>query len=507
VSGFANWPISRKLLAGFAAVVMAIFVSSAILYDRLREIEDARAMRVHTTEVLETLSDALDAMVDQETGARGYLISGDKRFLEPYDQGKGAFAVATRKLRELAAKSAGLQRRLNDLEALAEKWQSQIAEQEIALTADPGTRAEARAVESSGAGKAAMDLIRAKVAEIDRFQRGRLAERDSRQKQAFATAYMVTILGGAGSLVIAILMAVLLTRGITVPITRMTRTMTTLARGDTGVDVPAAGRSDEIGAMAAALQVFRDSIIERQRAQAELAHANRVATMGQLTASIAHEVNQPIGAVVTNAEAALRWLRAPAANLDEVRQALDRIVKDGRRASDVIARIRALIRKAPRHTTRFDLNEAIRDVIALSRSEVQRHGVALQTELAGDLAPVAGDRVQLQQVVLNLIVNAVEAMDDMDQGSRALWISTTTHESNGALVAVRDSGPGLDAEAVDRLFEAFYTTKPNGMGMGLAICRSIIEAHGGRMWANANEPRGAIFQFTVSAQGKEPTVA
>jgi len=499
VSAFADWPISRKALAAFAAVVAAIFASSAIVFDRLRVIEDARNWRIHSTDVLETVGAALDALLDQETGVHGYLIGGDEKYLEPYHKGAEAFAATMSRLRELTSDNPSQLRRLDDLDELAKKWRSEIAEREIALMAKPETRQEALALETSGAGKAAVDLVRAKVEEIDRVERDLLAERDARQAQAFATAYTVTILGGTGALVVAILMSVLLTRGITVPITRMTNAMTILSKGDTTVQVPAVGRKDEIGAMAAALQVFRDSIIERHRAQAELAHVNRVATMGQLTASIAHEVNQPIGAAVTNAEAALRWLRANPPDLDEVRQALARIVENGKRASDVIGRIRALVRKAPQHTSRFDLNDAIRDVIALSRSEVLRHGVALHSELATDLPAVAGDRVQLQQVILNLIINAVEAMSSLDQGPRELLITTKPHASVGALVAVRDSGPGLDPRTVDRLFEAFYTTKPDGMGMGLAICRSIIEAHAGQMWATSNEPRGAVFQFTLFA--------
>ena len=238
--------------------------------------------------------------------------------------------------------------------------------------------------------------------------------------------------------------------------------------------------------------------------QAELAHANRVTAMGQLTASIAHEVNQPIAASVTNAEAALRWLDAPTPDLKEVRQALDRIVKNGRRAGDVVGRIRALIKKAPSRKDRFDLNDAILDVVALSRSEVLKQGVALQTELAKDLPAVEGDRIQLQQVILNLILNAVEAMSGLDEGARQLRISTEREGAVGLLVAVRDTGPGLDPTSVDRVTEAFYTTKPDGMGMGLAICRSIIEAHGGRLWASANEPRGAVFQFTLPPETAEP---
>ena len=251
-------------------------------------------------------------------------------------------------------------------------------------------------------------------------------------------------------------------------------------------------------------------ITERKRAeealrevQMELTHANRVTTIGQLTASVAHEVNQPIAAAVTNAQAALRWLGAQPPDLEEVRQALGRIIKNGGRAGDVIGRIRALIKKAPPRKDRFDLNEAILDVIALTRSEVLKHGVSLQTQLLTGLPAVDGDRIQLQQVILNLIFNAVEAMSDIDEGARELRINTETDAAGGVLVTVRDTGPGLDATSVDRLFEAFYTTKPGGMGMGLSICRSIIEAHGGRLWACANEPGGAVFQFTLPPQMAE----
>jgi PAS domain S-box-containing protein len=242
---------------------------------------------------------------------------------------------------------------------------------------------------------------------------------------------------------------------------------------------------------------------ELRHAQAELAHISRVTTMGELTASIAHEVNQPITGVVANAEAALRWLEAEPPNLDKVRGILGQIVKDGMRAGDVIQRIRALIRKAPPRVARVDVNEAVLDVTTLTQNELLRHGVALQTELATGLPLIDGDCIQLQQVILNLTLNAAEAMSGVDEGMREMRIITARESSNGVLVSVRDSGPGLDPQSVDRLFEAFYTTKPDGLGMGLAICRSIIEAHGGRLWATANEPRGAVFQFTIPIEGNE----
>jgi C4-dicarboxylate-specific signal transduction histidine kinase len=232
----------------------------------------------------------------------------------------------------------------------------------------------------------------------------------------------------------------------------------------------------------------------------ELAHANRVATMGHLTASIAHEVNQPITANVTNAQAALRWLDRRPPDLEETRQALARIVKDGYRASAVIDRIRALIKKAPSRKDRVDINEAVWEVIALCRGEAVKNGVSVQAQLADSLPLIDGDRVQLQQVILNLIINAIEAMGDVSQGARELRICTGIDASNCVLVAVQDSGPGLDPARVEHLFDAFYTTKTSGMGMGLSICRSIIEAHGGRVRATANVPQGATFEFTLPWQ-------
>jgi C4-dicarboxylate-specific signal transduction histidine kinase len=219
--------------------------------------------------------------------------------------------------------------------------------------------------------------------------------------------------------------------------------------------------------------------------------------MGQLTASIAHEVKQPIAATVSNAQAALRWLEGQPPDLEEVRQALAHIVQDGKRAGDVVGRTRDLIKKAPPREDRLDINEAVREVIELTRGEAAKNGVSVQTELAERLPLIQGDRVQLQQVMLNLIINAVEAMSGVSDGPRELLISTGTSDTGDVHVAVRDSGPGLTPAAPERLFEPFYTTKPGGLGLGLSICRSIIEAHGGRLWVSANVPRGASFQFML----------
>jgi C4-dicarboxylate-specific signal transduction histidine kinase len=236
--------------------------------------------------------------------------------------------------------------------------------------------------------------------------------------------------------------------------------------------------------------------------QMEVAHANRVETMGQLTASIAHEVNQPIAAAFTNAEAALRWLGARPPDLEEVRQALGRIVKDANRAGDVIGRIRALIKKSPPRKGWLDMNEAILEVIEIARGEAAKNDASVETALAEDLPLIEGDRVQLQQVVLNLMVNAVQAMAGAAEGPRELVITTARAEPSGVLVAVKDSGPGLTPESLEHLFTPFYTAKPGGLGIGLSICRSIIEGHGGRLWVTANQPRGAIFNFTVTTHAE-----
>jgi signal transduction histidine kinase len=233
--------------------------------------------------------------------------------------------------------------------------------------------------------------------------------------------------------------------------------------------------------------------------QAELAHVSRVTTLGQFTASIAHEVNQPIAAARNNARAGLNFLDRRPPDLAEVREALDCIVGDTDRAADIIDRIRDHIKKAPPKKEHFDLNEAIDEVVVLARSAISKNGVSVQTPRAERVLPVEGDRVQLQQVVLNLILNAVEAMGSVQEGPRELSISTEQTQANGVLVAARDSGPGIDPENIERVFEAFYTTKSSGVGMGLSICRSIIDAHGGRLWAEPNEPRGAVFQFTLPA--------
>ena len=237
-----------------------------------------------------------------------------------------------------------------------------------------------------------------------------------------------------------------------------------------------------------------DALREMQMA---LAHNNRVATVGQLTASISHEVKQPISGAMTNAQAALRFLNADPPDLVEVREALKDIVDNNRRAGEIVDGLRALIKREPPRKSRLNINEAIREVIGLARREATSNGVSIQTQFDDDMPLIEGDRVQLQQVILNLIMNAVEAMSGMPEEAREVFINTG-NAATGVHVEVRDSGPGLAPNTVEQLFDAFYTTKPNGLGLGLSICRSIVEAHGGLLRASNNMPRGAVFQFTLN---------
>jgi PAS domain S-box-containing protein len=235
-----------------------------------------------------------------------------------------------------------------------------------------------------------------------------------------------------------------------------------------------------------------------RKAQVELAHVSRVTTLGELAASIAHEVNQPLAAIVTNGSACLRWLMGDSPNLEEARETARHVIRDGKRASEVINRIRALVRKTDSEKAQLDINQAVEEVVNLTEHEAVRKGVALRTELAGDLPFVVGDRVQLQQVILNLVMNGIEAMDTVTDRPREMVIRSCEHESDQLLVAVQDSGIGLDRQNLEKIFNTFYTTKPRGMGMGLKISRSIVENHGGRLWAVPNDDGpGATFQFTL----------
>ena len=250
-------------------------------------------------------------------------------------------------------------------------------------------------------------------------------------------------------------------------------------------------------------EVLHRREVSLREAQTELAHVSRVTTMGELSASLAHEVNQPLAGIVTNANASLRWLGGELPNLNEARDAIRRIIRDGNRAGDVISRMRALFKKARTAKEPLDINDAIEEVVTLTLSEARRNKVALRMELATDLPAVMGDRVQLQQVVVNLILNGIEAVSTVEDRQRDLVIRTQRGEGDEVRVAVQDSGIGFDPMSAERIFDAFHTTKPGGLGMGLSISRSIVENHGGRLWAVLNDGPGATFQFTLcqSSQG------
>ncbi len=274
-----------------------------------------------------------------------------------------------------------------------------------------------------------------------------------------------------------------------------------------GVQIIVASRwalqRDVHGQPLAMLQINTD-VTERRRAaeqlettQAQLAHMARVTTMGEMTASIAHEVNQPLTAVVTNANACLRWLAGEEPNLEETREAVVRIVSEGKRAAEVIQRIRSLVKKSAPEKSRLDVNDVIREVLVLTNHQTLKKRISVRTELAAGLPAISGDRVQLQQVILNLVMNALEATAVADESGDELVVTSEKDEPDQVTVAIRDSGVGIAPDKLDKLFHPFFTTKPNGMGMGLPISRSIIEAHGGRLWADRNPGPGATFKFSV----------
>ena len=263
---------------------------------------------------------------------------------------------------------------------------------------------------------------------------------------------------------------------------------------------------DKSGKVVGASKIARDITVAR-RAEAELREIRtelvrvvRLWTLGELTAAISHEVNQPLTGLVSSGNACLRWFSAETADLAAARRSVERMIRDATRAREVINRIRAMVKKAPPQRDSLNINDTIMEVMALLLTEVRRNGVSVQAELSNDLPPVLGDRIRLRQVVLNLIINAIEAMSGIDQMQRRLSISSMRDEQNGVLVAVSDSGTGLEPTSLDRIFEAFYTTKVDGMG--LAVSQKIVQAHGGRLWASPNLRRGATFQFRLSADGE-----
>src|SRR5262249_26248746 len=266
---------------------------------------------------------------------------------------------------------------------------------------------------------------------------------------------------------------------------------------------------DETGALIGFVKITRDITSRKraeadlQQARAELARVARVTTLVELTAAIAHEVHQPLTGLVSRGNASLRWLAAEPPNLDAARQSIERMIHDGTRAGEVMGRVQELVRRTPVRRESLNINETILEALALVDTEIHQHGISPSTELAADLALVWGDRVQLQQVMLNLFTNAIEAMSGADHAPRILTVSSANDGPAGVRVTVEDSGTGLNQASPDRLFEAFYTTK--SQGMGIAVSRTIIEAHGGRLWATPRQPQGAAFQFTLPSNREQPS--
>jgi C4-dicarboxylate-specific signal transduction histidine kinase len=240
-----------------------------------------------------------------------------------------------------------------------------------------------------------------------------------------------------------------------------------------------------------------------RKVRADLAHAGRVAVLGELTATIAHEVNQPLAGVVSSGNACLRWLANEPPNIENAKQSVDRIIRDAHRASEVIGRVRSLAKKHPPEKAWLNINDAVIETLSLIRVEAVQHGVSLRSQLSDSIPPVWADRIEVQQVILNLFINGIEAVSAVDNGQRDVLVTTSKDKWDDVLLTVCDTGTGLDPAKFEQIFDAFYTTKREGMGMGLAVSRSIIEAHGGRLWASQNEPRGAIFQFTLPVTRSE----
>jgi PAS domain S-box-containing protein len=261
--------------------------------------------------------------------------------------------------------------------------------------------------------------------------------------------------------------------------------------------VPVAGSAPFLAGIAVDVTERKRAEEALRVAQTELAHAARLTTLGELTASIGHEINQPLAGIASNGAAALNWLNRQEPNLDEARDALTRIVRDSARVGEVIRGLRGLAKKSGQQLARLDIDEVIREVLALTTGELRRHGIALQTDLAAGDRPVLGDRVQLQQVLLNLIMNGIDAMRGVTERTRELIVSSAFADLGIVLVSVEDTGAGLDPAVEQRIFEPFFTTKSEGLGMGLSICRSIVEGHHGRLWMSPREPHGAVIRFTI----------
>jgi signal transduction histidine kinase len=316
-----------------------------------------------------------------------------------------------------------------------------------------------------------------------------------------------------GAILIGLLLlgiTLVVARSVTRPIGDLIGAMQHVAAGNFESVLPGLGRRDEIGRLAVAFDSMlaelaaareREAVDQARTSamQSELTRVARLTTMGQVAASIAHEINQPLAAIVANGNAGSRWLAIATPNLDEARAAFKRIVTDGHRAGEVIGSIRSIFRKDDQGRAPLDVNELIREVLRLMHVELRNERVSTRTELINELPKVSGNRVQLQLVVRNLIINAIEAMSSVTDRGRVLHVKSEFFGPSGVLVAVADSGPGIDPKSTDRIFDAFFTTKPRGMGMGLSICRSIVEAHGGKLSASPDHPHGSVFQAVLPA--------
>jgi signal transduction histidine kinase len=363
----------------------------------------------------------------------------------------------------------------------------------VADGAFDGLDASAFASSYAGVVGKAIDAWSTAQTELDRLLRQRIS---GLRGKLF---YSLMLIGVLGSL--SILVAVMTHRHIVRPLERLegiARTVRETKNYNLRIDHH---NQDEIGRLAVAFNGMLSELAaarEREMSEhSEAARVSRLTTMGAMTASIAHEINQPLAAIVANGNAGLRWLANASPDLDEVRASLKRIVGDGHRASQVIGSIRAMFKKDSQERADVSLNDLVHEVTALVQAEIQSRRVTLKTELLQELPPVVADRVQLRQVFLNLMVNAIEAMGSVTHRARLLLVKSEIHELDGVLITVQDSGIGVGPTETERIFDAFFTTKSDGMGMGLAISRSIIEAHGGRLWASPGTPHGSVFYFVL----------
>ena len=500
--------IGPRLILGFVFIILSMLVADAVVLwqfhlvrtqaERLNGIDQklVAVLRVHTSllafhDRLEELADSQDVgrLVTEGGPLRTAVLEDTRRAMSALTLMPFALQRDPTILPTLHAVQSALPSQLEAISTLATSGDWRAVRLRLANQVTP--------LES---------LTSALVENVDREVGEEQAQTVLNIRRVQRLVFLVVPLTALLTLLIAATLGLAITRSITQPLARLVEGSEALARGEFQHQVAVSG-NDELAHLG---QVFndtarrlRDLYTEQRRAeealrqaQSDLAHVSRVTTMGELTASLAHEVNQPIAAAVTNANTCLRWLAADTPNLEEARAAANRIVKDGRRAGEIISRIRLLFKKGAAERELVDMNEVIREMIVLLSSEAMRYNVSVRTQLAADLPQVMGDRVQLQQVVMNLMINGIDAMKDVG-ATRELIINSQRGENERLLVSVSDTGVGLPPQYADQIFNAFFTTKPHGTGMGLRISRSIIESHGGRLWAADNSSHGASFYFAL----------